>query len=93
MKLPFCVYVLFSELDRQLYIGYTSNIDRRFEEHCSGQNISTKNRGPWKLVFIEYFLFKEDAINREKYFKTTVGKRSLKIMLSNTFDTLDYKHK
>lgn len=66
MKLPFCVYVLFSELDHQLYIGYTSDIERRFEEHSSGKTISTKHREPWKLVFTEYFLFKEDAQNRER---------------------------
>lgn len=93
MKLPYCVYVLFSEKDHQLYIGYTSDIKRRFNEHITGQNTSTKHRGPWKLIFIEYYLFKEDAIKREKYFKTTIGKRTLKILLSDTFEKLNYKNK
>lgn len=91
MNLPYCVYILFSELDHKLYIGYTSNIDRRFKQHLSGQNTSTKNRGPWKLIFLEYYLFKEDAIKREDYFKTNIGKRTLKLMLSSTLFKLGYK--
>ena len=91
MNLPFCVYILFSEKDRQLYIGYSSDIVKRLEQHISGQNISTKHRGPWKLIFIEYYLFKEDAKKREKYFKTTIGKRTLKLMLSSTLSILEYK--
>ena len=58
MQLPFCVYILFSELDHQLYIGYSSDIVKRIKQHDSGQNISTKHRRPWKLIFIEYYLFK-----------------------------------
>jgi putative endonuclease len=91
MNLPYCVYILFSELDHQLYIGYTSNIERRFKQHLSGQNISTKNRGQWKLIFLEYYLFKEDAIKREDYFKTNIGKRALKLMLTSTLFKLGYK--
>jgi len=73
--LAYCVYVLFSEKDHQFYIGYTSDIKRRLNEHLSGQNISTKHRIPLKLIFLEYYLFKEDAKQRENYFKSTVGKR------------------
>lgn len=58
MILPFCVYILFSECDHLLYIGYTSNIEKRFFQHSTGQNISTKHRGPWKLIFLEYYLLK-----------------------------------
>jgi putative endonuclease len=93
MQLPFCVYILFSELDHQLYIGYSSDIVKRIEQHDSGQNISTKHRRPWKLIFIEYYLFKEDAKKREIYFKTTIGKRALKLMLSDTLSKLGYKLK
>ena len=91
ISLPFCVYVLFSELDKQLYVGYTSNIDKRLSEHNKGLNLSTKNRRPFKLIFLEYYLFKEDAKYREVYFKSSRGKRMLKLMLANTFEKLEYK--
>ena len=34
--LPYCTYVLFSEKDAMLYIGYFSDLERRIQEHHSG---------------------------------------------------------
>jgi len=90
-SLQYCVYVLFSEKDRYLYVGFTGDIKRRIGEHQRGESYSTKNRRPLKLVFLEYYLFKEDALWREKYFKTTKGKRMLKFILADTFERLGYK--
>lgn len=43
--------------------------------------ISTRTRVPAKPIFFEGFLNKYDALRREGYFKTTAGKRTLKLML------------
>ncbi len=43
------------------------------------------------LIFTEYYLFKEDALKREGYFKTTMGKKALKLMLSSTLEQLGHK--
>jgi len=88
--LPYCVYVLFSEKDHQLYIGFTTDIQRRFGEHEAGKSKSTKGRRPFVLIFCEYYLFKSDAEKREFYFKTTAGKRALKIMLKHALETLGH---
>ena len=88
--LPFCVYILFSEKDFQLYTGFTSNIEKRTAAHDAGKNISTANRRPLKLIFCEYYLFEEDARNREKYFKTTMGKKAVKLMLNSSLRKLGY---
>ena len=64
-----------------LYIGSTDNLKRRFREHSIGKIQSTKSRKPLKLIFYEAFSNKEDAIRRERYFKTTKGKTTLRIML------------
>jgi len=90
-QLPYAVYVLFSEKDHQLYVGYTTDIKNRIDNHNDGGTTSTKHRRPLKLIFIEYYLFKEDAIYREKYFKSSKGKRALKLMLNFTLTTLGYK--
>jgi putative endonuclease len=87
MKFYF-VYVLFSLKDQKLYIGYSSDVFQRVEQHNAGENVSTKFRRPLKLIYYESHLFKEDAIRREKYFKTTKGKRALKLMLSNSMKRL-----
>ena len=91
MILPYCVYVLISEIDYLLYIGFTSNLENRLKTHNSGGSKSTSYRRPLKLIFCEYYLFKEDALKREEYFKTTAGKRALNLMLRTTLTSLEYK--
>lgn len=90
-QLPYCVYVLFSEKDWLLYIGYSSDLEKRIEKHNSGGCKSTAPRRPLKLIFAEYYLFQPDAMRREEYFKTTAGKKALKLMLRTTFENLGYK--
>ena len=77
----FYVYVLISLKDRKFYIGFTNDLKRRLKEHNSGKNISTKSRLPLKLIYYESHLAKVDAEIREKYFKTTKGKSTLRQML------------
>jgi len=50
--LKYCVYILYSLKDNNLYIGYTTNIQRRFAEHQSGNSKSTAPRRPFKLIFV-----------------------------------------
>ncbi|WP_077353548.1 GIY-YIG nuclease family protein [Algoriphagus sp. A40] len=79
----FYVYVLQSLKDQKLYTGYTSDINKRFQEHNLGEVPSTKNRKPFKLIYFEFCLNQVDAIHRERYLKTTYGKRYLKNRLKN----------
>lgn len=91
IPLPYCVYVLFSERDYLLYIGFSTNVEKRIEKHNSGGNKSTAPRRPLKLIFCEYYLFEEDARKREMYFKATMGKKALKLMLRSTFERIGYQ--
>lgn len=72
------VYVLQSIKDYLFYTGFTTDLQRRVEEHNSKQQVSTKGRIPFKLVYYECCLSKEDAISREKYLKSGMGKKYLK---------------
>jgi len=74
----FYVYVLQSEKDKKFYTGYTSDLRRRFSEHQSGKTFSTKGRRPFKIVYYEAGIDEEDAKRREKYLKSTWGKRYIK---------------
>jgi putative endonuclease len=75
------VYVLISERDGDLYTGYTDDLKDRMNKHNNGEVKSTKNRTPLKLVYYEACLNQQDAIKREKYLKTTWGKRYIKSRL------------
>lgn len=87
----FYLYVLFSEKDHKLYIGFTSNLQRRLSEHFSGQSKSTASRRPLQLIYSECYVCQEDARRRERYFKTSPGKKSLRLMLRETYKELNYQ--
>jgi len=73
----FYTYLLQSEKDGNFYAGFTKDLKLRFEQHNKGQVESTKDRGPFKLIYYEACLKQEDALKRESYFKTYNGKRFL----------------
>ena len=77
------VYILQSKSDSRLYIGYTSDLKKRFIEHNSGKSTYTKTRGPWSLIYYEAFKSRKDAKNREVYLKSGWGFRSIKILLKD----------
>lgn len=62
----------------KLYTGSTSNLKRRLLEHKSGKVKSTKSFTPLKLIHTEIYVLKSDAQRREKFLKTTEGKRLLR---------------
>jgi len=81
----FYIYILRSLSDKKLYIGYTDNLQRRIKEHNSGNNFSTKNRLPLKLVYYEAYCDKQDALEREIFFKTGWGRKYIAKILKNYF--------
>lgn len=74
----FYTYLLQSEKDHKLYAGYTSDLRKRFKEHNSSKNFSTKHRVPFRLIYYEACLSEEDARAREKFLKSGPGKKYLK---------------
>jgi len=78
------VYILKSLKDGKFYIGRTGTLQKRLNQHKKGLVKSTRNRLPVILVFYEGFRSKNDAIRREGYFKTTKGKKALRLMLRDS---------
>ena len=74
----FYTYVLRSKKDNKFYTGCTENLRKRFKEHCDGQSLYTKGRGPFEIVYYEACLDESDARNREIYLKSGRGKAYLK---------------
>ena len=59
------VYLIQSEKDKSLYIGFCNDINRRLIEHNKGKSNFTKNKIPYKLIYFEGYLDKTDARKRE----------------------------
>jgi putative endonuclease len=79
------VYILESAKDEGWYTGYTSDLKKRLSEHQAGYTQSNKHRGPWKLVYYEACLSLDDAVAREKYLKSGMGKRYIRNRLKGYF--------
>ena len=82
----FYVYVL-ENRKKDRYFGSTNDIKRRVQEHNSGQNQSTKSGKPWKVIFYEAFVIESDAKRREKYLKTSTGRRMFSRMIKDYITT------
>lgn len=88
----FYIYILFSQLDKQLYTGFTDDLKARVAKHNNGFVKATKNRRPVKLIYYESYEDELDARRREKYLKGGNGKETLKIQLKEIFEKLGYKN-
>ena len=83
MKAYCYVYVLQSLKDKNFYVGFTKNLRGRLDLHNTGSVRSTKGRRPFQLVYWEGCLSQADATQREKYLKSSWGKRYIKNRLRN----------
>ena len=77
-KYMFYVYILLSLKDKKFYIGFSSDLRRRMIEHDAGKVVSTKNRRPLRLIGYEAYKTKSEAQRREKFLKTSDGKKDIK---------------
>ncbi len=78
-------YIIESKKDKSLYKGCANDLKERLRQHNNGLVKSTKNKKPWKLIYYEACLDKNDAISREKLLKTASGRRFIKKRLKNYF--------
>ena len=67
------VYVIQNKAGR-IYIGYTADLDKRLKSHNEGRSFWTRNKGPWQIIHSEVLDTRGEAMIREKYLKTGVGR-------------------
>jgi putative endonuclease len=78
----FFAYVIKSIKHDYYYKGHCRNLNERLEQHNSGMTQSIRPYIPFILVYFEKFETEKQAIEREKYFKTSAGRRFLKKVVS-----------
>ncbi len=79
--MKYYVYVIRSK-ERFLYKGMTDNLERRLVEHNNKElSFWTKRGTEWKLIYKEEFDNKTEALKREKWLKTGIGREYLKKIL------------
>lgn len=71
----YTVYILYSEKFDKIYIGFTSDMEKRFLSHNSiGTKGWTIKFRPWKILYTEVFNDKSEAMEREKELKSSRGR-------------------
>lgn len=78
----FYVYVLQSLTTEMYYVGFTSNLNRRIIEHNKGKNISTRNKGPYRVIYTEEFDDRLAAIKKERLIKSYKGGLAFKKLIN-----------
>jgi putative endonuclease len=62
------VYILKNQVSIY-YKGYTTDLDKRLNEHNSGLSRYTSNKGPWFIVYSKIFETKKEALIEEMRIK------------------------
>lgn len=72
------IYILKSLNYKKLYVGSTTDLNRRLDEHNSSSSYYTKGYMPWVVIYTEKCINIEDARKRERYLKSAAGRRFIK---------------
>ena len=77
------IYILESIRDSSHYVGSTEkNVEDRLQRHNKGDYRYTKGYCPWKVIYSEPFKSRSEAIKRERFLKSGVGRQELKRILA-----------
>ena len=76
----FC-YILYSLKLNKYYVGSTTDIERRLEEHNRGKEKFTKTGLPWRLVYKEEFGELNQARQREYYIKKMKSRKYIEHLI------------
>lgn len=63
------VYILQSKKNKSIYVGFTTDLRRRFSQHNKRLERSTKSSTPRELIYYESFKEQKYALKREKNLK------------------------
>lgn len=72
--------------DGSLYTGYTTNVGKRLDTHNRGKGAKfTRSRLPCKLVYVEVYTSKQEAMSREWHIKHKLSRKD-KLQLIQTYE-------
>lgn len=80
MDKPFSIYLIINESGNKTYIGFTDDIGRRIREHLSGKVRTTKEYGNLRYFLLEEVPDRDQARQREKYWKSCAGRNKIKAL-------------
>ncbi|TMI93477.1 MAG: GIY-YIG nuclease family protein [Bacteroidetes bacterium] len=80
MSSAYC-YILYSPSLDKYYVGSTTDIARRVQEHNRGKDKFTRTGRPWTLVYREEFESLIEARGRERYIKRMKSRKFIEALI------------
>ncbi len=74
------VYILLNETKTRTYTGVADDVNKRLALHNAGRVKSSRPHRPYKIAHTESFVTLSEARQKEKFYKSTTGRRRLKKM-------------
>ena len=78
--MQYFVYILFSEELNVYYKGFSTDVEKRLENHLKNENKFTSKVRDWKIVYIKEFPDKRSALQEEKRIKK-LNRNSIEILI------------
>lgn len=88
----FYAYVIQSEKDGSFYKGHCEDLETRIHQHNSGQTQAIKSRLPFRLVYHEVFLSRDQAIREREHLDRSfsLGAASIRTLFSSFSFSLSF---
>jgi putative endonuclease len=81
IRMIYKVYAIKSLNKNYIYVGLTSDLEKRIMRHNSGHERTTRAYAPFKIIHQESCDSRQAARTREKYLKSGIGKGYLKALI------------
>jgi len=89
--MPYYVYVILCK-DNSFYTGYTKDLDSRMRLHMNGKAARyTRMHRPQKIVYVEEFGSRAEAMRREKSVKRLNHSQKLELINSQNKPKIKFK--
>ena len=80
--LMFFVYIIYSQTPDRFYVGYTSDPDKRLQDHNSGLSSFTFKANDWELKFMQQFETRHAAMYKEKEIKSKKSRKYIEWLIA-----------
>ncbi|MBU2102634.1 MAG: GIY-YIG nuclease family protein [Candidatus Omnitrophica bacterium] len=74
------VYILLNEAKTRTYTGVADDVNKRLALHNTGRVKASRPYRPYNVIHIEEFETLKEARQKEKFYKSTTGRRRIKEM-------------
>ena len=78
----FFVYIIYSPLLDKFYVGYTSDLEKRLQDHNTGISDFTSKSSDWEIKYMESFPDRQLAMKREKEIKKKKSRRYIEWIIT-----------